>query len=79
MPYEGVEDLPDQVRKVLPEHARHIYLKAYTNAWAQYEDPGERRGPESREEVSHKVAWAAVKQEYEKNEQTGKWERKPDK
>lgn len=27
-------------------------------------------------EVAHKVAWAAVKQEYEKDEETGKWKRK---
>jgi len=26
--------------------------------------------------VAHKVAWAAVKKEYEKDEKTGKWKRK---
>ena len=39
-----------------------IYLKAFNSAWDQYKEPEERRGNESREETSHKVAWAAVKQ-----------------
>jgi hypothetical protein len=32
--------------------------------------------PESLEEVAHKVAWAAVKKEYEKDRRTGAWKRK---
>ena len=50
----------------LPAHAQEIYLKAFNNAWEQYKEPKERRGKESREEFSHKVAWAAVKQSYKK-------------
>jgi len=30
----------------------------------------------SLEEVAHKVAWAALRKEYEKDEKTGKWRRK---
>jgi cation transport regulator ChaB len=30
----------------------------------------------SREEVTHKVAWAAVKKQYGKDEKTGIWKRK---
>lgn len=68
MPYKNLKDLPKSVRQVLPKHAREIYLAAFNNAWEQYEDPEERQGNDSREEVSHKVAWAAVKQKYKKGE-----------
>jgi cation transport regulator len=72
MPYDRRSDLPDQVRNVLPAHAQDIYLAAYNSAWEQYADPEARRGDASREETAHKVAWAAVKQEYQKAE-TGDW------
>jgi cation transport regulator len=75
MPYERRSDLPEQVRGSLPAHAQDIYLAAYNSAWDQYADPDERRGDASREETAHKVAWAAVKQEYEKDD-SGDWVRK---
>ncbi len=75
MPYKNKEDLPAQVKENLPSHAQEIYLKAFNNAWKQYKEPKERRRKESREEVSHKVAWAAVKQTYKKG-RSGKWEKK---
>ena len=40
--------------------------EAFDNAWQEYSDPSKRRGSESLEEVAHKVAWAAVKKQYEK-------------
>ncbi len=76
MPYDTVDDLPDPVRRNLPEHAQHIFLNAYNNAWEEYGDPQKRRGGSSREEVARRVAWAAVKKEYAKNEQTGRWDKK---
>ena len=76
MPYEKVDDLPENVRNNLPKHAQEIYLKAYNTAWDEYKDPKDRRGDASREEVSHRVAWAAVKQKYDKDERTGKWKEK---
>jgi cation transport regulator len=66
MPYERLEDLPQNVRNVLPNHAQEIYRAAFNNAWDEYKDREERRGDASREETAHKVAWAAVKKEYEK-------------
>jgi len=67
MPYSKTNDLPSSVKNNLPEHAQHIYLKAFNNAWDEYANPSERRQKgESHEEVSHRVAWAAVKKEYEK-------------
>lgn len=76
MPYKNIEELPDSVKDNLPKHAKGIYLAAFNNAWDQYSDPEERRGDASREETAHKVAWAAVKNEYEKDEKTGKWKKK---
>ncbi len=76
MPYTRIEDLPDSVRNHLPTHAQEIYMEAFNNAWEEYKDPGKRRGGASREETAHRVAWAAVKETYEKDEKTGSWRRK---
>ena len=74
MPYKTLSALPENISNHLPKHAREIYLAAFNNAWDEYRDPGERRGKASREEVAHKVAWAAVKKLYEKKDD--KWCRK---
>lgn len=66
MPYEKISDLPVNVRNHLPRHAQEIYRAAYNSAYGEYEDPEDRRGDASREEVSHKVAWSAVKNKYER-------------
>lgn len=76
--YEKLSDLPDRVRDNLPKHAQEIYKEAFNNAWEQYKDPEDRRGDDSREETAHKVAWAAVKNDYEKDEKSGRWKRKSD-
>jgi cation transport regulator len=62
MPYDNLSDLPDSVRNNLPGHAQEIYKEAYNSAEDQY-------GEESR---AHRVAWSAVEQKYEKNDQ-GNW------
>lgn len=77
MPYDKLSELPDSVRDNLPKHAQEIYKEAYNSAWDQYDDPEERRGDASREETAHRVAWSAVKNEYEKGDD-GKWRRKDD-
>ena len=64
MPYERVTDLPESVRDNLPKHAQEIYQAAYNSAWEEYKHDEER---------AHRVAWAAVKRDYEKGEQNGKW------
>ncbi|MFP4324090.1 MAG: putative cation transport regulator ChaB [Anaerolineales bacterium] len=76
MPYNKRQELPDNVRDNLPKHAQEIYQAAFNNAWDQYADPEDRRGDASREETAHRVAWSAVKQEYEKAD--GQWQRKSD-
>ena len=75
MPYDKRSDLPDNVHDNLPEHAQDIYKEAFNNAWDQYDDPEDRRGDAGREETAHKVAWSAVKNEYEKGDDD-KWHRK---
>nr|WP_136252546.1 ChaB family protein [Ningiella ruwaisensis] len=74
MPYENISDLPDAVTDNLPKHAQEIFLEAYNSAWEQYAKPEDRDGDDSREEVSFKVAWSAVKESYEKRD--GKWQKK---
>jgi len=72
MPYSKRTDLPDNVKHVLPAHAQDIYQQAFKSAWEEYKEAKDRRGDDSREEVAHKVAWAAVKKEYEKGDDD-KW------
>lgn len=61
MPYESIADLPDAVRKHLPENAQKIYKEAFNSAWHEY------ASRDDREATAHKVAWSAVKQDYEKS------------
>ena len=75
MPYDSRQALPDAVKHVLPAHAQDIYKEAFNSAWEQYKKSDDRRGDDSREEVSHKVAWAAVKHSYEKG-RDDKWHKK---
>lgn len=74
MPYDKTSELPDSVKDNLPKHAQEIYKSAFNSAWDEYDDPSDRRGNDDRESVSHKVAWSAVKQEYEKR--NDKWVKK---
>lgn len=76
MPYKNVSDLPDSVKDNLPKHAQEIYMEAFNNAWDEYDEAKERRGGATREETAHKVAWAAVKKKYEKDEKSDKWKAK---
>ena len=62
MPYASNDDLPPAVRRHLPEHAQHIFREAFNNTWRTYGA----REPYRREEIAHRVAWAAVKKSYHK-------------
>jgi cation transport regulator len=76
MPYESNRELPKDVKDALPESAQEIYRKAFNSAWDQYADPEDRRDDQSREATAHQIAWSAVKNKYEKDENTGKWRKK---
>ena len=67
VPYEKLADLPDSVRDNLPKHAQEIYRAAFNSAEEQYNE----------EDRRHRVAWAAVKDKYEKDE-NGNWVSKED-
>ncbi|GGG45455.1 cation transport regulator [Caldovatus sediminis] len=60
MPYASNADLPERLRRVLPEHAQDIYRAAFNNAWLA------RRG-EGDEATLHRIAWGAVKRRYRKS------------
>ncbi len=74
MPYRTVQDLPLNLRELLPEHAQEIFLKSFNNAWEEYQDKRGRPQNISQEEMAFRVAWNAVKRKYSKNKRTGKWE-----
>jgi len=69
LPYKTERDLPDSVKDNLPKHAQEIYRAAYNSAWDGYHHDEER---------AHRVAWAAVKNEYEKDDKSGDWKAKPE-
>jgi cation transport regulator len=71
MPYDSIAELPRSVRESLPERAQRIYRRVFNSAWEEYADPARRRRGGSREATAHKVAWAAVKESYEKK--GGRW------
>ncbi len=65
MPYAAIEDLPSPVRRSLPQHAQEIFRSAFNAAYAGHADDPRR------EEIAHRIAWAAVKRSYVKL--GGKW------
>ena len=65
MPYDGIQDLPVSVRRNLPAHAQEIYREAFNHAFAAH------AGEYGQEARAHRIAWAAVKRIYVKDE--GKW------
>jgi cation transport regulator len=67
--------IPEDLKELLPPHAQHIYENAYKKAYEHYQDPKKRRGDESLEAVANKIAWAAVKKDYEKGKD-GSWHKK---
>ncbi len=68
MPYKTNKDLPESVTNVLPVHAQDIYREAFNHAFEQYKSKKDRQGNASREETAHKVAWAAVKKKFHKED-----------
>jgi len=60
MPYVTNDNLPASVRNHLPDHAQDIYREAFNHAWEEYANDARH------EEIAHRVAWAAVKRDYEK-------------
>jgi cation transport regulator len=68
MPYATNADLPENLQRLLPEHAQDIYRAAFNHAYAAH------AGDPRQEEAAHRIAWAAVKRSYARTA-TG-WERR---
>lgn len=67
MPYDLNAALPASVRHHLPSRAQDLYREAFNHAWATYAaDP-------RREEIAHRVAWAAVKRQFHRRID-GQWQ-----
>jgi cation transport regulator len=60
MPYDTNDELPDSVRRHLPDHAQDIYRAAFNHAFSDH------KGDPRQEEAAHRIAWAAVKRSYVK-------------
>lgn len=60
MPYARNAELPASIRNHLPDHAQDIFRSAFNSAYESHADDP------SREEISYRIAWAAVKRRYGK-------------
>ena len=58
MPYASNADLPPTLQRRLPEYAQSIFRAAFNHAWQAHRDEA------AREEIAHRIAWAAVKRQY---------------
>jgi len=65
-PYDTIDDLPDNVKNVLPVGAQVIWLNAFNSAI----DDGKS------EASARKIAWGAVKKKYKKVKDKDKWVKK---
>jgi cation transport regulator len=65
MPYANNIELPESIRRSLPDHAQDIYRAAFNHAFMAH------AGDPRREEAAHRIAWAAVKRSYVKA--SGHW------
>ena len=68
MPYSSTEDLPESVRSALPDGGQRIFLAAFNTAFE-----GTCKNDPDLEECANRVAWAAVKEKYEKSGDDDQW------
>ncbi|HXY57156.1 MAG TPA: ChaB family protein [Methylocystis sp.] len=62
MPYASNDQLPENLQRLLPEHAQDIFREAFNHGFAAHADDPRR------EEAARRIAWAAVKRGYVKTE-----------
>lgn len=67
MAYNQINELPQEIREKLPEHAQQIFVAAFNAA----QDNG------MSEDAANDVAWNSVSNEYERGND-GQWHRKPE-
>ena len=68
MPYSSTEDLPASIRSALPDGGQRIFLAAFNAAFE-----GTCKNDPDLEECANRVAWAAVKEKYEKPGDNDRW------
>jgi cation transport regulator ChaB len=73
MRYENQKDLSATITQVLPDDAQKVYLETYNRAWDEYQ---EATGDMSRHSVAHRQAWATIEQAFERDPNSGTWQRK---
>lgn len=64
-------NLPDKLKEELPPQALEIYRDAYKRTLEEYKQ----WSTEERQSTAHRIAYAAVREDYEQGED-GKWRRK---
>ena len=74
MRYENQKDLPETITHVLPDDAQKVYLEIYNRAWDEYDQ--ETIEDMSRHSVAHREAWATIEREFERDLNSGTWQRK---
>jgi cation transport regulator len=67
MVYNQIDELPEDIKQTLPEHAQQIFVAAFNAA----------QGNGFSEDGAVGVAWNSVRNEYEEGND-GKWHRKPE-
>jgi cation transport regulator ChaB len=68
--YDSIEDLPFVCQLNLPEAALKVYREAFNRAWSAA--PAEER----RYQLAQEKAWSAVRREFEREKETGRWVRR---
>jgi cation transport regulator ChaB len=74
MRYENQKDLSATITHVLPDDAQKVYLETYNRAWDEYDQ--ETIGDMSRHSVAHRQAWATIEQAFERDPNSGTWQRR---
>jgi cation transport regulator ChaB len=77
MSYEGLPDLPGDLRHELPRRGQEIYQAAYNRAYEKLMASGEDQDAESIAETAHNAALLAVEMDFQKDKQGGRWRRTP--
>ena len=73
--YTHLTDLPDHIKEDLPLSAQVIYFYSFNLAYEQH--LGRIANESDQENNARQAAWAAVEKLYLKDDQTGRWRRKP--
>ena len=74
-PYQELDDLPQSLRRKLPENAQRMYLAVYRRVWETTAMSGERADSEL-DETAHEAAMLEVQRRFEKDDQ-GNWVQAP--